>query len=116
MRFFEAIFPSLSTMFHSGSQATLVNPQPPIEFVCSKHSVLNTLLLRDGKPCYSISTLDKSVSCTRITDLRTQELLVTIQRRWVASDAITFTQRYGGDKLKLKEWLRLSESQETASP
>ena len=116
MRFFEAIFPSLSTMFHSGSQATLVNPQPPIEFVCSKHSVLNTLLLRDGKPFYSISTLDKSVSCTRITDLRTQELLVTIQRRLLASDTITFTQRYGGEKLKLKEWLRFSGSQETASP
>lgn len=103
-------------MFHSGSQATLVNPQPPIELVCSKNSVLNTLLLRDGKPYYSISTLDKSVSCTRITDLRTQELLVTIQRRWVASDTITFTQRYGGEKLKLKEWLRHSGSQETDSP
>lgn len=93
-------------MFSSESQITLVNPEPTTELTLSIRSVLNTTLLVEGKPVISISTPDPAASVTKITDLTTNQLLVTIKRRAFRSDAIIFEKRYSGESLKLKDWLQ----------
>lgn len=89
----------------SDSQITLTNPLPALELYSSKRSVTNTVLSHNGKPYISISTVDRAVSCTEIKDLRTDQLLVTIQRRTIVPDTITFEQRFDDQQLKIKNWL-----------
>ncbi|KIM46937.1 hypothetical protein M413DRAFT_23258 [Hebeloma cylindrosporum] len=87
----------------TGSQITLVNPDPPIELVFSKfNSMLNNNIFINGRPHYKIVTIDPH---TTITDVQTNELLVRIKRRTLHADAITFTHHYGGNPLKLKQWV-----------
>ena len=84
---------------------TLANPLPALELYSSKRSVTNTVLSHKGKPYISISTVDRAASCTEIKDLRTGQLLVTIQRRTIVPDTITFEQRSDDQQLKIKDWL-----------
>ena len=88
------------------SQITLVNPDPPTELVFSKvDSMLNNSILLQGRPYFKITTVDPSGANTTITDAQTNELLVSIKRRTLHADAITFVQHYGGKSLKLKKWV-----------
>ncbi|KJA23905.1 hypothetical protein HYPSUDRAFT_54080 [Hypholoma sublateritium FD-334 SS-4] len=81
----------------SASQITLTNPLPALELYSLKRSVTNTVLSHSGKPYISISTVDNAAS--------TDKLLVTIQRRTIAPDTITFHQRFDDQTLKIKDWL-----------
>lgn len=102
-------------MFLSESQVTLINPQSPIELVSSKRSVTNTVLHRDGRPYIAISTLDRAVSCTQVTDVRTHRLLFTIQRNTIFADTITFEERPDVGKIKINEWMHEVKAKENGS-
>ncbi|KAF9478253.1 hypothetical protein BDN70DRAFT_880213 [Pholiota conissans] len=94
------------------SQATLVNPQPTYELELTKTSVLNNVLRLDGQPRFLISTVDAAAAITKITDLSTNQLLVTIRRRALLPDDIKFTYHYDGEAVKMKEWLREEQSED----
>jgi len=88
------------------SQVTLVNPDPPTELVFSKfNSVLNNNILLNGRPCFKIATVDPAGAHTTIIDVQTNALLVSIKRRTLRADVITFKDHYGGKSLKLKQWV-----------
>ncbi|KAH0579164.1 hypothetical protein H2248_003316 [Termitomyces sp. 'cryptogamus'] len=87
------------------STLTLVNPSlSRLDF--SKNSMLNAILKERGRPVYSISTVDNAGSRTDIKDARTKRVLATIKRRSFLSDTVTFTDHYGGERLKLDKWLK----------
>ncbi|KAJ2915231.1 hypothetical protein MD484_g5173, partial [Candolleomyces efflorescens] len=88
------------------SQITLTNPEPALELVLKRPtSILNTHLLVNGKPRFQISTVDRNASITKITDLRTQEVVVTIHRKIFSPDKIKFPRRFGGKSVKKDAWM-----------
>jgi len=90
----------------NASQATLVAPDSTTALIFSKPSAINTTLLWNGRPLTTISTIDAGAERTTISDAETNELLVTIQRRALLADTVTFTRHYGGRSFKLKDWLK----------
>jgi len=92
--------------FQAGSEVTLINVDPITELVLAKESVTNTTLLRHNKPCLKVSTNGKDGAITTITDVQTNQLLVTIKRRDFRSDIISFTNLYGGKPVKVKDWIQ----------
>ncbi|PPQ65188.1 hypothetical protein CVT24_011065 [Panaeolus cyanescens] len=89
----------------AASQATLVNPQENVKLIITKASALNNVLLLNGRPRFIISTTDIAGSKTLITDARTKELLVKINRRSLFADEIKFTHHNQGKAVKAgKEW------------
>jgi len=92
-------------MFSSSSEATLVNPEPPTALVFTKSSTLNTTLLMNNRPYFKVSTLDAAGARTTITNVETNELLVTMKKRILQSDIVKFANKYGGKSLKQKDWL-----------
>ncbi|KAF8882769.1 hypothetical protein CPB84DRAFT_1686529 [Gymnopilus junonius] len=92
----------------NASQITLVAPEPTTTLIFSKPSVINTTLFSNGHPLYSIATLDAAAERTTITDAATEEVLVTIQRRAVLADTVTFSRSSepNSNSVKLKDWLK----------
>ncbi|KAJ2915249.1 hypothetical protein MD484_g5161, partial [Candolleomyces efflorescens] len=88
------------------SQLTLINPEPPLELVLEKSSTpLNTRLLVNGKARYKVSTVDRDANITNVTDLRTNQVIATVQRRSFLSDKVKFPLRFGGKSLKKDDWM-----------
>ncbi|KAF8162647.1 hypothetical protein B0H34DRAFT_651301 [Crassisporium funariophilum] len=93
-------------MFESESQETLVNVEPRTELVFTTSSVMNTSLLFHHRPTLNIATKDAAGALTLITDLQTNELLVTIKRRTLHPDTVKFAYRYDGKAVKIKDWMQ----------
>lgn len=102
--------PVIATSFmelQTESQATLVSPPDEyLELVLEKSStVLNTRLLVDGKPRYRLSTMDRDAAHTKLTDLRTNEMIASFKRRTFFADKVQFARRFEGKSIKKDEWM-----------
>ncbi|KAJ7167073.1 hypothetical protein C8R46DRAFT_1219453 [Mycena filopes] len=89
------------------SQLTLVNPTPPVCLDFGTDSMINTILYRDSRPAYTIST-ELQGSTTEIRVAGTSALLARICRKEVLPDTISFPNIAEGKDLRLSKWLRRS--------
>ena len=92
------------------SQATLVNPEPPLEFIFSSSKPLNSNLLLDGSPRYKIETLDLNQWESDVTDTRTNELVVSVRKLLFLPDYVRFPAKNGGKPLRRSKWLVQSKA------
>ncbi|PPQ82211.1 hypothetical protein CVT24_012889 [Panaeolus cyanescens] len=109
--------PSQSTLsahriqVNNESTETLVNPEPHVRLVMTKPSAISNVLLIKGRPRYKISTPDLAGNHTILSNARTGEILVRINRRKVFADEITFMRHYGGKTMKVgKEYMKETTS------
>ncbi|KAJ3516309.1 hypothetical protein NLJ89_g1202 [Agrocybe chaxingu] len=89
----------------SSSQITFVNQEETTQFVFTKPSVTNTTFLFKGRPYYKVSTTDPAGLITKVTDLDTNEVVITIKHRRFHADTVKFAHRFDGKSIKIKEWL-----------
>ncbi|TFK35527.1 hypothetical protein BDQ12DRAFT_688278 [Crucibulum laeve] len=89
------------------SQITLVDaPSSHFTITFEKNSMKNNTVWINSRPVYTISTSDASDTRTTIFNNLIQRTLVTVQRRSLLADALTFDDRYDGKKVKIDSWLR----------
>ncbi|KAJ3569644.1 hypothetical protein NP233_g4911 [Leucocoprinus birnbaumii] len=81
------------------SKITLVDSTAQnFQIVFSKNSTLNTNLVINGQVRYTILTSDRNAQKTKIIDAVTGADFVTVQRRTILSDKVTFACRNEGEK------------------
>ncbi|KAJ7081017.1 hypothetical protein C8R44DRAFT_68756 [Mycena epipterygia] len=87
------------------SQLTLVNVAQPVFLTFTSDNMINTTLLLNSRPAYTISTALQG-STTEIRAAGTSELLARISRKEILPDTITFPNLNEGKEMRLSKWLR----------
>lgn len=94
------------------SVLTLVNPSPPTELVFNRDSTLDARVSIDARPAYLIATTEtpgRFGSRTDIQDLRTEQVVVSIEENPVTPNRIRVFGVNGATTLKVKDWLKKRE-------
>lgn len=93
-------------MHSNWSQATLVNPETRAVLTFSKPlSGISSTLWLDDRPYLQVATVDSAGACTTVTDLGSNKVLLTIRKRKLHPDTVTFAHKYEGRSVKQKDWL-----------
>jgi hypothetical protein len=70
-----------------------------------RNSMKDATLTVKSQPRYTITTPGKTGSRTEIWDAMSQRLLVTINRRELLWDIVTFADHHNGKSVKLSKWM-----------
>ena len=78
---------------HHNSKPSFTNNEVPVELVFSNGDPLNTLVLLHGRPRYRIFTGDVDQWETDVTDLYTNQVIVSVRKRSFLPDKVMFPGR-----------------------
>ncbi|TFK34889.1 hypothetical protein BDQ12DRAFT_689008 [Crucibulum laeve] len=91
------------------SQITLVNSaSESVDLVFEKPSIssLHNTVYLNSRPLYTITTRARDGAQTKVFDVSTTHLAITIDRSVFFSDKITFADRNDGKAIKVNDWMK----------
>ncbi|KAH9484053.1 hypothetical protein JR316_0003533 [Psilocybe cubensis] len=86
------------------STSTLVNPDPPVNYIFDRNSVISATLYTRSGPAYRIIT-NSEVNRTELCDLTDHNIVATIKRRDFLPNLVVFAHR-NGKSMKINKWLK----------